>query len=174
MRGVKIGLDLDGVIIDKPPLVPKKLLEWLVHSHKNKGLAYRYPISWFEQLIRWLSHSPFFRPPIEPNLKFIKKLAKNKNYKLYLISGRYSFLKDRTWEWLKRHKIENLFEKIFINLKNEQPHLFKEKMIKNLKIDIFIDDDLLLTSYLSQAIPKTKIFCLDQERYKDLEEIFVK
>lgn len=174
MKVIKIGLDLDGVIIDKPPLVPKKLLEWLVRSYKNKGLAYRYPISRFEQLIRWLSHHPLFRPPIRENLEFIKKIAKKKKYKLYLISGRYSFLEDRTWQWLRKHKVENLFEEIFINLKNEQPHLFKEKMIKNLKIDIFIDDDLPLASYLSQAIPKTKTFCLDQERYKKLEEVFSK
>jgi len=38
-----IGLDLDGILVDKPPFVPKRLLEWLVRSHRTEKLAYRYP-----------------------------------------------------------------------------------------------------------------------------------
>lgn len=166
MKVIKIGLDLDGVIVNKPPLIPKRFLEWLVRSHKNRGLAYRYPSSRFEQQVRWFSHHPFFRPPIRENLEFIKKISKNKKYKLYLISGRYSFLKDRTWQWLKRQKINNLFEKVLINLKNQQPHLFKTKKIKELKIDVYIDDDKLLTDYLSSRLQKTKVVHSESELKK--------
>ncbi|MBL7150386.1 hypothetical protein ISS86_00465 [Candidatus Microgenomates bacterium] len=153
---IKIGFDLDGVIIDKPPLISKGLLEWLVRSHQNKKLAYRYPLL-PERLVRWLSHHPLLRPAIKENLEFIKKIAKNKKYKLYLISGRYSFLAGRTQQWLKKHQIYNLFEGIFINLKNEQPHLFKTQKIKSLRIDIFIDDDLPLVKHLKKEVKKTKI-----------------
>ena len=168
MKVIRIGFDLDGVIVDKPPLIPKKLLEWLVRLHQNKKLAYRFPKSKLEQKIRILSHHLFLRPPIKKNLEFIKKIAKNKKCQLYLISGRYAFLKKRTDQWLKHYQINNLFKKTLINLKNEQPHLFKKKQIKDLKIDIFIDDDLPLASYLSKTLPKTKIFCFDHKKDKQL------
>ena len=163
MKVIKIGLDLDGVIVDKPPLISKNLLEWLVRSHQNKDLAYRFPESKIEQWLRVFTHQPLFRPAIKKNLEFVKKLAADKKYKLYLISGRYSFLENRTAQWLKHHQLEGLFEKVLINLKNEQPHLFKEKMIKKMKIDIFIDDDEPLVNYLSSHFPKTKIVYLESD-----------
>jgi len=99
-------------------------------------------------------------------LEFVKKLKTAKSYQLYLISGRYSFLKTRTDQWLRQHKIDNLFEGVFINLNNEQPHFFKEKMVKKLAIDIFVDDDLPLAEYLAKSIPQTKVFCFDQKKKK--------
>lgn len=163
-RRVKIGLDLDGVLIDKPPFVPKRLLEWLVRAHKDRGLAYRFPKSKLEQQIRILSHYYLFRPPIRKSLEFAKSLANTNRYELYIISGRYSFLKDRTKQLLKKHQADSLFKKAIINLGDEQPHLFKEKMIKKLAIDIFVDDDLPLAQYLAKSMPPVKIFCLDQQQ----------
>ena len=180
---IKIGFDLDGVIIDKPPLISKGLLEWLVRSHQNKKLAYRYP-PLPERLVRWLSHHPLLRPAIKENLEFIKKIAKNKKYKLYLISGRYSFLAGRTQQWLKKYQIYNLFEGVFINLKNEQPYLFKTKKIKELKINLYIDDDQPLSEYLIKSARQVKVYCFDQRRERkaksqihfinSLKEIFKK
>lgn len=181
-KHIRIGLDLDGVLVDKPPFVPKRLLEWLVRGHKNKRLTYRYPALRFERWLRWFSHHPIFRPPIRENLEFIKKISKKKEYELYLISGRYSFLEDRTWKWLRRYQIDGLFEQVSINLADEQPHLFKEKAIKDLKINFFIDDDLPLAKYLANSTPRVEIFCFDQKRKRQsfssvslinaLEEIF--
>lgn len=158
---IKIGLDLDGVIIDKPPIIPKSLLEWLVRSHKSRRLAYRYPRFVLERALRWLTHHPFFRPPIKENLELIKKFKRN-SYQLYVISGRYSFLEGRTKQWLHHYHLENYFEGVFINLKNEQPHLFKEKKIKELDIDLFIDDDLPICEYLSPKFLDKKIVCFER------------
>ena len=98
-KKIKIGFDLDGVIIDKPPIVPRFLLEKLVRQNMNKHLAYRYPSSEIERQIRILSHHPIFRPPIQKNVSIIKQLYKSKDYKLYVVSSRYSFLKKRTEQW---------------------------------------------------------------------------
>jgi hypothetical protein len=61
---IKIGFDLDGVIIGKPPFMPKYLMERLVRK-KGYGLVYRFPKSKIEKYIRWLSHFPLLRPPIK-------------------------------------------------------------------------------------------------------------
>ena len=158
----RIGFDLDGVIIDKPPIIPKGVLEWLVRSHTSKKLAYRYPSWAFERWLRWVTHHPILRPPIKENLKRIRQMAANKNYKIYVVSSRFSFLEERTRQWFKRYWDDGLFQKVCLNLNDEQPHLFKENMIKKLALDVFVDDDWPLVKYLRRRNKKTKIIYIKQ------------
>lgn len=177
-KKIKIAFDLDGVIIDKPPLIPKKLLEKLFRGFKNKGLHYRFPKTQFEQQIRKLSHFYLFRPPIKKNIEFIKKLALSKKYELYVVSGRYLFLKNQTENWLEKRGLTSIFKKVFINLNNEQPHLYKEKMLAKIGADIYVDDDFLLADYLSKN-KNCRIFCYSSKgemcqkasRVRELKEI---
>lgn len=161
MKKIKIAFDLDGVIIDKPPLIPKKLLERLFRGKKvNHKLHYKFPKSKLEQIIRKISHFYLFRPPIKENINFIKNLAENPKYEIYVVSGRYAFIKGETEAWFKKRKVDGLFKQILLNAENEQPHLFKEKKLKELKAQIFVDDDELLADYLTDKLVNIKIFCL--------------
>jgi hypothetical protein len=159
----RIGFDFDGILVNKPPLMPKQILEFLFKG-PGRDLHYRFPNLRAEQTIRQISHHYYFRPPIKKNLKLIKKIAGNKKHRLYLISSRYSFLKKQTHRWLKRNQVKNLFTEVFFNLEDEQPHLFKEKMIKKLKVDLYVDDDYLIVDYLTKKIPDVKIFCLSPKK----------
>jgi uncharacterized HAD superfamily protein len=163
---IRIGFDLDGVIINKPPFVPALLMELLVRAHNKKDLSYRFPNTKLEQFVRWFSHHPMFRPPIKKNINLIHQLYKNKNYELYVVSSRYSFLDKRTKQWFDYYCFDRLFKKIYINLKNEQPHKFKERMIKKLKLKVFIDDDLPLLNYLRTQLKSVDLlFVEDNESY---------
>lgn len=145
---IKIAFDLDGIIIDKPPLIPKKLIDWLFRGKRGDKIYYRFPKSKIEQKIRKLSHFYLFRPPIKENICFLRKVAQDKKYELYVVSARYSFLRRETEVWLRKRRILGLFKKIFLNLNDEQPHLFKEKILKDIKPKIFVEDDDLLADYL--------------------------
>lgn len=169
----KIGFDLDGVLINKPPFITKSLLEWLVRSHNTTKLSYRYPKHNLERWTRWLSHHPIFRPPLKNNIRIVKKLSREEKCRLYAISSRYKFLEERTKEWFRYHRLNDVFESIYINLNNEQPHLFKERMIKKLKIEVFIDDDLHLIQYLRRRIIGIKVIHAS-ERKKGLKESLLK
>ena len=165
-RIVRIGFDLDGVIIGKPPFIPQIALEALVREHKNRNLSYRFPESEFERKVRIASHYPLLRPPIRKNIKIIKELNKSNNYTLFVVSSRYSFLEERTMEWFKFYKLRKFFKEIHINLKDEQPHLYKEKMINKLKLNVFIDDDLPLLNYLRKRLSGVDlVYVEDQENY---------
>lgn len=158
---IKVAFDLDGVIIDKPPLIPKKLLEYLFRGNPDPNhLHYRYPKTKIEILIRKLSHFYLFRPPIKKNIEFIKKLAKDPKYELYIISARYSFLKNETANWLKKRKIDYLFEKVIINLEDKQPHIYKQDMLEKIKPITFVDDDALLADYLVERKLPVRVYCL--------------
>jgi FMN phosphatase YigB (HAD superfamily) len=173
-RKIKIAFDLDGVIIDKPPLIPRKLIEWLFRGSWESGLCYRFPTSKLEQRIRKLSHFYLLRPPIKKNVSFIKKIASYTNYELYVLSGRYSFLKGETEVWLQKRGLKRLFKQVIINLKNEQPHVFKERIIRKLKPDFLVDDDPPLTKYLNKKVKNISIFCFPDEVKELKEELFKK
>lgn len=155
---LKVGFDLDGVIVGKPFFVPKKLLEWLYRAHDSKGEKYRVPTFLPEIYLRKASHHWLMRSPLKLNLRKIKKLINNKNIDPYFISGRFNFLNHRTIVWFKRHLPEFPFDKVFINIKNEQPHLFKEKIIKKLGLDYYFDDDKLTYDYLKNNVDNTKFY----------------
>ncbi|MFH1560958.1 MAG: hypothetical protein ABID04_00020 [Patescibacteria group bacterium] len=163
MTRVKIAFDLDGVLVGKPFFVPKALLELLVRSPKQGAKKYRFPKSKIEILIRKLSHHWFFRPPLKNNLKVTKRLCQNPKIEAHIISGRYSFLINRTRSWAKKHQLDSLFKSININLDNQQPHLFKEKMLGQLAIDYFFDDDPITVDYLKKSQLKTKIYLVKKD-----------
>ena len=160
---IKIGIDLDGVIINKPFFIPKTLIEWLYRARHNHGKKYRFPKSKIEVWLRKASHYWLLRPPMKKNLQAIREMAKKKNIQIYIISGRYNFLKEKTKQWSKKHKINGLFKNIFLNTKNQQPHLFKEKMAKKLGLGYYFDDDPITVNYLKKKIKKTKILLIRKD-----------
>lgn len=157
---MKIGFDLDRVFVDTPPFVPNKVID-LFYKKKNGRLYYRTPGK-LEQKIRIFSHTPILRRGIRKNIQEISRLSKKNHSEIFLISGRFSFLKNRTKEWFKKYKFEKNFKEIYLNFENQQPHLFKNEIIKKLSMSKYIDDDLDLLKYLSKENTKTMFFWLDR------------
>jgi len=155
-KKIRVGVDLDGVIVGKPFFIPKNFLEWLVRSHTNSKKKYRFPKLKAEIWIRKKSHHWLLRPAMRGNIERIKKIGREKKLELFIISGRYNFLKKKTQIWLKKHHLEKTFQQVFINQKNKQPHFFKEEMIKRLKLDHFFDDDPIVIDYLKKRAKRTR------------------
>lgn len=153
---MKIGFDLDKVFIDYPPLVPDGVIERLYRKKLNGTLAYRIP-SRPEQAIRRLSHVSLFRPPIRKNIDFLSTISK-KEHQLYLISSRFRFLESVTVALMKKYGFTDIFEEMYFNFDNEQPHLFKDKILSKLQLDRYVDDDLYLLRYLLPIHTKTNFY----------------
>jgi len=163
---IKIAFDLDGIFVDKPPLVPKKVIEYLFKGRcKDVGqLYYRFPKNTIEQKIRILSHFYLLRPVIKKNTNLLLYFKKNGGGRLYLISSRYSFLKKATFIWLKKRGILNCFEKIILNTNDLQPHLFKEKYLNKIKPSFYFEDDYSTSSYLQKKCPGVKVIFVAKKR----------
>lgn len=155
---MNIGFDLDKVFIDTPPLIPKIVIDKLYKKKDNGTLLYRIPGK-PEQIFRRITHLSILRPAIKENLEFLRSIPKDKN-KLYLISSRFKFLEHRTKRMIKKHQFNKIFDEMFFNFANEQPHIFKNRIIKNLKLDYYIDDDLSLLNYVAKHNPQTTFFWL--------------
>lgn len=160
---MRIGFDLDGIFVDKPPFIPKSVIE-LLYRGRDHTLTYRIP-SKPEQFIRRVSHMAMFRPPIRQNIQFMKR-QKHLKHTYFLISGRFGFLQKETKTILRAHAIHEMFSQVILNTDNEQPHLFKNIMIKKWNIDRFVDDDLPLLKFLAQKNPQTVFFWLHGMRKK--------
>lgn len=164
---MNIGFDLDKIFINTPPFVPGKIIDWLYKGKPNGTLKYRMP-SRAEQIIRLFSHYPLFRPPITENINYVKNLALVNTNKYYLISSRFSFLKKRTDDLIKRYRFDKIFNAMYFNYANNQPHKFKDGIIKKLSLDMYIDDDLQLLEYLIDKNPETKFFWLNNKVSKPM------
>lgn len=155
---MKIGFDLDKIFIDYPPIIPDAVIDKLYKKNANGSLLYRTP-SRPEQVIRQISHFSLFRPAIKDNITFLRSLPKNK-YKLYLISSRFNFLERQTLTRMQQLGLDLLFEKMYFNFENKQPHLFKDEILKKLQPDLYVDDDVHLLKYVAVKNKHTKFFWL--------------
>lgn len=157
---MKIGFDLDKVLIDYPPLIPPQLIDRLYKEKDNGVLLYRIPGA-IEQKLRLITHYPLFRKPIQKNLSFVRNLAQEKKYEIFLVSSRFGFLEKITKQLMKKHRFSDIFTHTFFNFGNIQPHIFKNTVIKKEQIERFIDDDISLLKYLAKENPKTLFFWLN-------------
>ena len=165
---MKIGFDLDRIFINYPPFIPSKLIDKRYKLKENGELIYRFPKK-PEQWIRIALHFHPFRPLIKENVEVLKKLD-HKHNSLYLISSRFGFLEKRTESVMKRYGLEQYFDAVYFNFTDKQPHLFKNELLKELKLDIYVDDDLSLLKFVAKDNKKTKLFWLNYSFSEQLND----
>ena len=160
---LKVGFDLDGVLLYNPARIFRPIIYFIKkYILKRNTNQFYYPKNKLEQLIWLFLHKSSLFPA--PGVKEIKQLIKEKKIKAYVISARYESLKEDFLFWKKKIDPENLFSSWYYNEKNNQPHLYKEKMIKKLNLDIFVEDNWDIVKYLKtqnsklKSGKKTKIF----------------
>jgi len=164
---MNIGFDLDKIFIDYPPFVPDSLVNRLYRRETSNKLEYRMPGK-AERTLRVFSHHPLFRPVIKQNISELKKIKKN-NCKIYLISSRFGFLKKRTESLINKNGFSTIFDGLYFNYDNEQPHLFKNRIIKKLKINTYIHDDINTITYLAAQNKNIKFYWLNSQKLGKLD-----
>lgn len=148
-KAPKIGFDLDGVLLYNParimrfPIVTFKRM--FIPKREKKFLIPKNIIS--RQL--WsLAHLSSF--VIAKGFDDLQKIVLKHHLETYIITARFDFLKNNSLYWFDRLNKNKIFQQCYINHKNQQPHLYKEKLVKKLDLDIFIDDNWDIVNYLSK------------------------
>jgi len=148
---LKIGFDLDGVLLYNPARIfrPITILIKTILRHKApKKTAFYYPKSSFEKILWNIVHwSSLF---IAPGFEDIKELSNQGKIKPYLITSRYDCLKGDFARWLKKMNATIVFVDTFHNKDNLQPHIFKEKKINELDLDLFIEDNWDIVQHINK------------------------
>ncbi|PIZ92663.1 MAG: hypothetical protein COX83_03790 [Candidatus Magasanikbacteria bacterium CG_4_10_14_0_2_um_filter_41_31] len=149
---LRVGFDMDGVLLYNPARIIRPFISSIKRFflHKRK-LHFYYPKSSSEKFFWRLGHrSSIYNAP---GLHEITKLVGEGKIEAYLITARYSFLGISVQNWVKNNKLDKTFKGVYFNAKDEQPHIFKEKMVKQLGLDMYIEDNFDIVNHLAQTTP---------------------
>lgn len=152
---IRIGLDFDGVVVYDPVRVARALVKWFKRRVLRKAkLSFFVPKNKWQELVWRVAFGASIFPA--NGVDKLKKMAGDPQYEFYLITGRFGFLDKHIFDWLKNNHLERTFKKVYINDNTGQPHLFKERIIDELKLDYFVEDNLDVVLYLANKV-KTRI-----------------
>lgn len=155
-KPIKVGLDFDGVVAYNPFRLIRAPIAYFKRQILGvEKLNFYYPTSSWEQIFWKIIHQSSIFPA--KGTKLFRELVEEGIIEAHLITARYSFLDDQLHSWLDRKKLKHLFKTINLNTEDNQPHLFKEKIVSQHKLDIFIEDNLDIVKHL-HGKSKTKIY----------------
>ncbi len=153
---IEVGFDFDGVIAYNPFRLIRSPVTFVKRNiFGARELKFWYPKKKWQQIFWTILHESSVFP--SKGIGLLQRLIEEDKIEAHLITARYSFLDDHLHKWLEKHNLKKIFKTINLNKKDEQPHLFKEKMLQKYKLDIFIEDNLDIVRYL-HGRNRTKIY----------------
>ncbi|MEI6327209.1 MAG: hypothetical protein WCO78_03775 [Candidatus Roizmanbacteria bacterium] len=154
---IRVGFDLDGVLLYNPLRIIRPLITSYKRFTKPKEeKVFHIPKGPIEKAIWKFAHVfSLFTPS---GFERIEPLVKAGIIEAYLVTARYDFLKNELDSFVADHHGEQIFRQIIINDKNEQPHLYKERVIKQLGLDIYVEDNWNIVEHLTARNIPTQIW----------------
>ena len=155
-KPLKVGFDLDGVILYNPVRIVRPIFAFARKMLiKKKKTVFYIPKSPLEKFFWLLVHkSSLF---VAPGVKDLQELIEQGKVEAYIITGRYDSLKTDFEKWMERIEAEKYFKAYIHNSQEEQPFKFKRRMIAKYKLDIFVEDNWDIIQLLNNEGGKTKI-----------------
>jgi len=153
---IRIGFDFDGVVAYNPLRIIRAPITFIKRRILKKHHTEFYiPTSPLMKFLFWLPHQWSFFPG--KGMGYLKQLVQEGKVEAYIVSGRYGYLDAQIPTWLNQRGLQDVFTAVYANEQNEQPPLFKERMLKKLQLDYFIEDNLDIVEYLVMRT-KTRIY----------------
>jgi hypothetical protein len=155
-KALKVGFDLDGVILYNPARIIRPLVAAFKKQFlKKKKVSFYVPQGKWEQLIwHWFHKSSLF---IAPGFGDIEHLSKRNFIEPYIITARYNFLRHDFEQWIARMRARTYCVDCIHNAEDDQPHLYKEKMVRKFDLDVFVEDNLDIVRHLQKSFPNKDI-----------------
>ncbi|OGK74463.1 hypothetical protein A2459_00125 [Candidatus Roizmanbacteria bacterium RIFOXYC2_FULL_41_10] len=155
---IRVGFDFDGVVFYN---VTRNLRPYIYFIKRYflgiRKTKFYLPKNPLMIKIAYLLHKSSYRP--NTGFHEFLKLTNNPKYEIYIITARMSFMKEDIHELLKPYDVKGI-KQIIQNKSDQQPHLYKEKLIKKLKLNYFFDDNWDIVKYLSERT-SAKIIWVD-------------
>lgn len=148
---LKIGFDLDGVLLYNPARVFRPIsivIKKILKHRESVRTDFYYPKSNIEKAIWVLIHKSSIS--ISEGYNMIGQLVKEDKIEAYIVTSRYDCLKNDLNEWLKKMKAHEIFKGIYHNEKNLQPHIFKAQKINKLRLQYFVEDNFDIVQYINK------------------------
>lgn len=147
---VCVGLDFDGVVAYNPARIIRAPMTFIKRRIFGvKKLKFFVPKQPWQRWMWVLVHESSIFPA--RGIGLLRTLADSGQFEFHLVTARFDFLNQNLQDWLERYQLNGIFKTVTINAKNEQPHLFKERIIAEKKFDFFVEDNLDIVSYLDSS-----------------------
>lgn len=150
----RVGFDLDGVILYNPIRMFRPVVAFgKKYILKKADVKFYVPSHAVTNILWRLVHktSLFVAPGFREILQHLKK----NRIEVYVITSRFHTLEKDFKHWMALIDAKNNLKGYYNNPHDEQPHKFKKRMIQELKLDVFIDDNWDIVSYLSKEFSAT-------------------
>ncbi len=172
MAPIKIGLDFDGVVAYNPLRATRAVVSFFKKNVlKKRKLSFFVPKNKVQTWLWIMLHESSLFPSAGKGL--LRQMSGNPRYEFYLITGRYDCLGFQVRKWLNKFDMDGVFKEIFVNEEKEQPHLFKSRMIEQLNLDVYVEDNWDIVNFLKDKFGK-KIYwvCNLLDRHVHYEKKF--
>jgi hypothetical protein len=154
---LKVGFDLDGVLLYNPARIMRPIVVAIKRVFiKKRTKTFLVPKTPLQKFIWEIFHlSSLF---LAPGFWEIKRLVDEGKIEAYLITARYSFLEKSVKRFMVRVQGDDIFSKWYYNANDEQPHYYKDTLIRKLNLDVFVEDNYDIVSYLNQKNDHLRVY----------------
>lgn len=149
---IKVGIDFDGVLAYNPFRLARAPVTFFKrHFLGVKKTQFYIPKSEPEKFIWTILHESSVLPGKGAGL--LRSLVKEGNIEAHLVTARFGFLQPGLDSWLRRWNLTKTFKTITMNHADEQPHLYKTRVVGEKKLDFFIEDNFDIVSHIAPRSP---------------------
>lgn len=154
-KKITVGVDFDGVLAYNPFRVIRAPVTYVKRNiFKNKKTQFYIPKTDVEKLVWAILHESSIFPA--KGVGLLKERVQQGEIEAHLVSARYSFLQKNLYHWLNKHHLMDIFKTITINTNDEQPHLYKARVIEEKGFDYFIEDNFDIVEHVARKRLPTK------------------
>lgn len=146
-----VGFDMDGVLLYNPARIMRPIVVFIKrYILKRKTNRFYYPKNRFERFLWILAHKSSIMKA--DGIEDIYTLIREKKIQAYIITSRYTMLKKDCEYWFRKLNKDNLFTACYYNESDEQPFLYKERMIKKLNLQYYVEDNWDNVKHINETL----------------------
>jgi hypothetical protein len=146
-RPIIVGLDFDGVVAYNPARVARHPISlFKQHVLGMHTVKFFVPKNSFERAFWSLAHESSMFPAL--GVSHLRNLVRDGVVEAHLLTSRFGFLEPNLRRFLQRWNLTDTFKTVTLNTHEEQPHMFKERIIRTKKFDYYVEDNWDIVSHL--------------------------
>ena len=155
-RKIIVGLDFDGVVAYNPARLARLPIALIKrHIFREKKITFFVPKTPLEKSLWALAHETSLFPARGAAL--LRELTREGRIEAHLVTSRFAFLEPNLIAFLRRWNLLDCFTSITLNTKEEQAHRYKERILRKMKFDYFVEDNWDIVNHLHQSGLKTEV-----------------
>ncbi len=156
MKKIVVGLDFDGVVAYNPARLMRLPVSFVkTHVLGVTGTSFFVPKTDWQRTLWALAHETSMFPALGTG--YLRDLVRTGRIEAHLVTARFGFLERNLLRFLSRWNLTDVFTTITLNTGEEQPHLFKERIIRVKRFAYYIEDNWDIVSHLSRGKTGTEI-----------------